>query len=245
MYVSALILLEIALTEDSFVHLRLWINWKTNYPISFSPPSLSWPWYVAQASCQLEVPLFQLPEQQDPTRSQQATHKLGSGMGPPCSPTTWSLLYDLLSFLLTFVCRLYFSYQFSHRLFPCMSTRTPNITPSVTPQIILLVTLHTEPLAWFRVEEYSGLTGRKGTTVVSVTKVLWFCVASQTSRKKGAERESQHPRGGTAHAPGGRPGEAHLEANARESTSLHMGYEDRGIWTRRNPGQQLAAAHRE
>lgn len=29
-------------------------------------------------------------------------------------------------------------------------------------------------LAWFLVEEYSGLTGRKGTTVVSVTSVLWF-----------------------------------------------------------------------
>lgn len=35
-------------------------------------------------------------------------------------------------------------------------------------------------LAWFLVDEYSGLTGRKGTTVVSVTSVLWFWVASHT-----------------------------------------------------------------
>lgn len=53
-----------------------------------------------------------------------------------------------------------------------------------------LATFHTEPLAWFRVEEYSGLTGRKGTTVVSVTKVLWFCVASQTSQRKRAKRQN-------------------------------------------------------
>lgn len=30
-------------------------------------------------------------------------------------------------------------------------------------------------------DEYSGLTGRKGTTVVSVTSVLWFWVASHTA----------------------------------------------------------------
>lgn len=35
--------------------------------------------------------------------------------------------------------------------------------------------------AWLRVEEYSGFTGRKGTTVVSVTRVLWFCVANHTT----------------------------------------------------------------
>lgn len=62
--------------------------------------------------------------------------------------------------------------------------RTLNTTTPVISQIIL--TFHTGSLAWFRVEEYSGLTGRKGTTVVSVTRVLWFCVASQTSRRKRA-----------------------------------------------------------
>lgn len=62
---------------------------------------------------------------------------------------------------------------------------------SAIPQI-LPVTLQTEPLAWFRVDEYSGLTGRKGTTVVSVTRVLWFCVASQTSQRKEPETISSH-----------------------------------------------------
>lgn len=32
-----------------------------------------------------------------------------------------------------------------------------------------------------RVAEYSGLTGRKGTALRSVTSVLWFCVVSQTA----------------------------------------------------------------
>lgn len=49
------------------------------------------------------------------------------------------------------------------------------------------IPFQTESLAWFRVDEYSGLTGRKGTTVVSVTRVLWFCVASQTSQRKEPE----------------------------------------------------------
>lgn len=40
------------------------------------------------------------------------------------------------------------------------------------------------PLAWFLVDEYSGLTGRKGTTVASVTSVLWFCVANHTGKEK-------------------------------------------------------------
>ena len=31
-----------------------------------------------------------------------------------------------------------------------------------------------------------------GTTVVSVTRVLWFCVASQTSQRKEPEIESHH-----------------------------------------------------
>lgn len=39
-------------------------------------------------------------------------------------------------------------------------------------------------LAWFLVDEYSGLTGRNGTTVVSVTRVLWFCVANHTRKEK-------------------------------------------------------------
>lgn len=32
-----------------------------------------------------------------------------------------------------------------------------------------------------RVAEYSGLTGRKGTALRSVTNVLWFCVVSHTA----------------------------------------------------------------
>lgn len=36
-------------------------------------------------------------------------------------------------------------------------------------------------LTWLRVAEYSGLTGRKGTALRSVTSVLWFCVVSQTA----------------------------------------------------------------
>lgn len=35
-------------------------------------------------------------------------------------------------------------------------------------------------LTWFRVAEYSGLTGRKGTALRSVTRVLWFWVVSHT-----------------------------------------------------------------
>lgn len=35
-------------------------------------------------------------------------------------------------------------------------------------------------LTWFRVAEYSGLTGRKGTALRSVTRVLWFCVVNHT-----------------------------------------------------------------
>ena len=36
---------------------------------------------------------------------------------------------------------------------------------------------------WFLVEENDGLTGRKGTVVVSLKRALWFCVASQTNDK--------------------------------------------------------------
>lgn len=36
---------------------------------------------------------------------------------------------------------------------------------------------------WFLVEENEGLTGRNGTVVVSRTRALWFCVASQTEGK--------------------------------------------------------------
>lgn len=61
-------------------------------------------------------------------------------------------------------------------------------TPFPTPSRYFV----NEPLAWFLVDEYSGLTGRKGTTVVSVTRVLWFCVASQTSQRKKPETESYH-----------------------------------------------------
>lgn len=93
-----------------------------------------------------------------------------------------------------------------------------NTTTSAIPRTAFLATFHSEPLAWFRVEEYSGLTGRKGTTVVSVTKVLWFCVASQTSRKKRAKRQNLTTPAvpwlcwGMAQALRGRLGEAHLEA---------------------------------
>jgi hypothetical protein len=115
------------------------------------------------------------------------------------------------------------------------------------PQILLLVTFQTEPLAWFRVDEYSGLTGRKGTTVVSVTRVLWFCVASQTSQRKEPETESHHtwgataPVGGTAHALLGRLGEAHSEANTRKSTCRHTHYEDSRNWA--SETLRLAACH--
>lgn len=36
---------------------------------------------------------------------------------------------------------------------------------------------------WLRVAEYSGLTGRKGTALRSVTRVLWFWVVSHTGDK--------------------------------------------------------------
>jgi len=35
-------------------------------------------------------------------------------------------------------------------------------------------------LTWFLVEENDGFTGRNGTVVVSLTRALWFWVASQT-----------------------------------------------------------------
>lgn len=136
---------------------------------------MSWSCYVAQASFQLEVPPSQLPEPQDPPRSQQGTHKLVGdtrGHHAPHRPES-----PLLSSLIFFsqVYAVYVQDTQHHDI-----SHSPNSTISK---------FHTEPLAWFRVEEYSGLTGRKGTTVVSVTKVLWFCVASQTSRKKRAKRQ--------------------------------------------------------
>lgn len=103
---------------------------------------------------------------------------------------------------------------------------------SVILQTAFLATFPMEPLAWLRVEEYSGLTGRKGTAVVSVTKVLWFCVASQTSQKKRAKRQNLTTPAvpwlcwGMAHALRGRLGEAHSEANTCKRTCLHMGYAD-------------------
>lgn len=45
-------------------------------------------------------------------------------------------------------------------------------------------------LTWFRVAEYSGLTGRKGTALRSVTRVLWFWVASHTV---GEGQGADHP----------------------------------------------------
>lgn len=98
-----------------------------------------------------------------------------------CPLLSLSLPFMFVSYLY-FPVHICFSYSFSSCLFTCIQD-TINTT-SVISQIIL--TFHTKPLAWFRVEEYSGLTGRKGTTVVSVTRVLWFCVASQTSRRKRA-----------------------------------------------------------
>lgn len=35
-------------------------------------------------------------------------------------------------------------------------------------------------ITWLRVAEYSGLTGKKGTALLSVTSVLWFWVVSHT-----------------------------------------------------------------
>lgn len=46
--------------------------------------------------------------------------------------------------------------------------------------------------AWFLVDEYSGLTGRKGTTVVSVTSALWFCVASHTGNTTDTQLYPRH-----------------------------------------------------
>ena len=61
---------------------------------------------------------------------------------------------------------------------------------------VLALVVAAARLAWLRVEEYSGFTGRKGTTVVSVTRVLWFCVASHTAdSRKSAQRSGpgQYP----------------------------------------------------
>ena len=47
---------------------------------------------------------------------------------------------------------------------------------------------------WLRVAEYSGLTGRKGTALRSVTRVLWFWVVSHTNtteRERERERERE------------------------------------------------------
>lgn len=35
-------------------------------------------------------------------------------------------------------------------------------------------------ITWLRVAEYSGLTGKKGTALLSVTSVLWFWVVNHT-----------------------------------------------------------------
>ncbi len=39
-------------------------------------------------------------------------------------------------------------------------------------------------VTWLRVAEYSGLTGKKGTALRSVTSVLWFWVVSHTERNR-------------------------------------------------------------
>lgn len=44
---------------------------------------------------------------------------------------------------------------------------------------------------WLRVAEYSGLTGRKGTALRSVTKVLWFWVVSHTGDKHEAKNKTE------------------------------------------------------
>lgn len=118
---------------------------------------------------------------------------------------------------------------------------------SAIPKITLLVTFRTRSLAWFRVDEYSGLTGRKGTTVVSVTRVLWFCVASQTSQRKEPETESHHHECATAPlraaAPAllGRLREAHSEANIHKSKCRHTRYQDSRNWASKT--LRLAACH--
>lgn len=121
----------------------------------------------------------------------------------PCRP---GVAVPILYYF-TFMCSLYFSVHvcFSYQFSSCLFTGVQNSKPhAISHPQTLIITSHTQPLAWFRVEEYSGLTGRKGTTVVSVTRVLWFCVASQTSRRKRArDRISSHLRG---HGSAGRHG---------------------------------------
>lgn len=46
--------------------------------------------------------------------------------------------------------------------------------------IICTVCMSVRMFTWLRVAEYSGLTGRKGTALRSVTRVLWFWVVSHT-----------------------------------------------------------------
>lgn len=47
---------------------------------------------------------------------------------------------------------------------------------------------------WLRVAEYSGLTGKKGTALRSVTSVLWFWVVSQTGEEEKKKTEAKNKR---------------------------------------------------
>ena len=74
-------------------------------------------------------------------------------------------------------------------------------------------------LAWLRVEEYSGLTGRKGTTVASDTRVLWFWVTSHTEgRIAGGEERGQM--GYTGKDVMSRAAESHTSVRDRLKTHL-------------------------
>lgn len=69
----------------------------------------------------------------------------------------------------------------------CNSSTVKKCSKAILHQIAGLLNINSFTVlkrlpTWFLVDEYSGFTGRKGTTVVSVTSVLWFWVASQTAQ---------------------------------------------------------------
>lgn len=78
-------------------------------------------------------------------------------------------------------------------------------------------------LTWLRVAEYSGLTGRKGTALRSVTSVLWFCVVSQTA--------GRHPVSDPGAHRAGAPGHAGCRARSRQDAGAGAGPACRG-WER-------------
>lgn len=110
----------------------------------------------------------------------------------PKTHTLWVSEISLSSiFLLLFACK-YFHLSFF--FFPFLSFaiayRNKNIyNPNAYKymhatcdylHIILVYESVCVCFTWLRVAEYSGLTGRKGTALRSVTRVLWFWVVSHT-----------------------------------------------------------------